>query len=177
MFNATPLIVVKLSAHREELMGRFAKLIPLVVALIACTKSETPATDTAAAVAPEPAPAETPVSVTDAEVSGTWTGTSSATGSDSVMSHWTQVCASGSCKGTSTESKATIESTYTLAGDSAVGVSKPFNGEGAMKGQKLVDHWTVHFSGGNATGTGMMALASKPDSVVARYTFTGSKKQ
>lgn len=163
--------------HGEDHMRRLAKLIPLVAALVACTKSETPATDTTAAIVPAPAPAVTPVIVTDADVSGTWTGTSSPAGTDSVMSHWTQVCGSGSCKGTSTESKATIESSYTLAGDSAVGVSKPFAGEGPMKGAKLVDHWTVHINGGNATGTGMMTLASKPDSVVVRYTFTGSKKQ
>jgi hypothetical protein len=155
-------------------MRRAASLIPLVV-ILACTKSDTPAVDTSAAMAP--APAAAPVAVSDADVTGTWTGTSSALGSDSVMSHWTQVCGSGSCKGTSTESKATIASTYTLAGDSAVGVSEPFDGEGPMKGQKLIDHWTVHFNGANATGTGMMMLASKPDSVVLRYTFTGSKKQ
>lgn len=158
-------------------MRRLAKLIPLVATLVACTKSETPATDTAAAMAPAPAPAVAPVDVSEADVSGTWTGTSNAMGSDSVMSHWTQVCAAGSCKGTSTESKATIASTYTLAGDSAVGVTQAFDGEGPMKGQRLIDHWTVHFNGGIATGTGMMTLASKPDSVVLRYTFTGSKKQ
>ncbi len=158
-------------------MRRLAKLIPFVAALVACSKSETPAADTTAAMAPEPAAAVMPVAVTDADVSGTWTGTSTAVGSDSVMSHWTQVCASGSCKGTSTESKVTVASTYTLAGDSAVGVSKPFDGSGPMKGKKLIDHWTVHFNGANATGTGMMSLASKPDSAVMNYTFTGSKKQ
>lgn len=156
-------------------MRRLVKLIPVVAVLVACTKSATPTTDTATAMVPEPAAA--PVVISEADVSGTWTGTSNAMGSDSVMSHWTQVCASGTCKGTSTESKATIASTYTLAGDSAVGVSKPFDAEGAMKGQKLVDHWTTHFNGVNVTGSGMMTLASRPDSVVVRYTFTGSKKQ
>ncbi len=158
-------------------MRRVAKLIPLVAVLVGCKKSETPATDTSAAMAPEPAPVVAPVVVSDADVSGTWTGTSNAMGSDSVMSHWTQVCASGSCKGTSTETKGTTASTYTLAGDSAVGMTKPFDGEGAMKGQRLIDHWTTHFNSGNVTGSGMMTLASKPDSVVLRYTFTGSKKQ
>ena len=158
-------------------MRRLAKLIPLVAVLLACTKSETPATDTAAAMAPAPAPAVAPVVVSDADVSGTWTGTSNAAGSDSVMSHWTQVCASGSCKGTSKETKGTIASTYTIAGDSSVGVSKPFDGEGPMKGKRLIDHWTAHINGVNATGSGMTTLASKPDSVVLRYTFTGSKKQ
>ncbi len=157
-------------------MRRIAKLIPVVAVLIACTKSDTPAADTATAMAPA-ASDVTPVVLSDADVSGTWTGTSKAMGSDSVMGHWTQVCAAGTCEGTSTESKAKRAYTYTLAGDSTVGVSKPFDGEGPMKGQMLIDHWTAHFNGGNVTGSGMMMLASKPDSVVMRYTFAGSKKQ
>ncbi|MGK2963127.1 MAG: hypothetical protein ACSLFK_13445 [Gemmatimonadaceae bacterium] len=156
-------------------MRRLATLIPLVAVFLACTKSDAPATDTETAMAP--APAMMPVALSDADVSGTWTGTSTAVGSDAVMTNWTQVCASGSCKGTSRESKATTEYTYTLAGDSTVGVSKPFDGEGEMKGQRLIDHWTAHFDGGNVRGSGMMMLASRPDSVVVRYTFTGSKQQ
>lgn len=121
-----------------------------------------------------PAPAA-PVAVTDAQVSGTWKGTSSPMTSDSVVSHWTQVCAAGKCSGTSTENpKQTIHSTYTLAADSAVGVSEPF-AEASMKGVKVVDHWTVHFMGDSASGTGAFHLASKPDSIVMAYKFAGSK--
>ena len=46
-----------------------------------------------------------------------------------------------------------------------------------MKGARLIDSWVVHFSGDNATGTGAMKLASKPDSVVMRYSFTGSRQR
>jgi hypothetical protein len=97
--------------------------------------------------------------------------------SDSVVSHWTQKCAAGKCEGTNTEDKGTtVHSTYVLAGDSAVGTSAPFVNK-AMKGAKIIDTWTVHFSGTNASGTGAMKLASKPDSVVLAYKFTGSKQQ
>lgn len=158
-------------------MRSIANLIPAVALLVACSKAETPAADTAVAVAPAPA-APAVVAVSEADVAGTWTGTSTMVGSDSVIAHWTQVCAAGSCKGTSTESKMTINSSYVLAGDSAVGTSQPFeNPEMKLpKGTKIIDTWTVHFNGTNATGTGAFKLASKPDSVVSAYTFTGSKK-
>ncbi len=156
-------------------MRRTLNLIPVVIALIACAKTETPPADTAAAMAPEPAPMA-PVAVTEADIAGTWTGTSKAEGSDSVMSKWTEVCAAGKCKGTSEGSKVTVNSTYTLAGDSAVGVTAPFTDPAMMKGARLIDTWIVHFNGENVTGTGAMKLASKPDSVVMRYSFTGSRQ-
>lgn len=164
------------AAKREGVMRRVLRLIPVVFAAVACTKSETPANvatvDTG--MAPAAAPAAAPA-VTEADVAGTWKGTSMPMGSDSVVGHWTQVCAAGTCKGTSEESKLTIVSSYTLAGDSAVGVSKPYTDPG-YKGGKVIDTWVVHFSGDNATGTGAAKLASKPDSVVMAYHFTGTRQ-
>jgi hypothetical protein len=113
--------------------------------------------------------------ITDADVAGTWKGTNMPVGSDSVIGHWTQVCGAGSCKGTTEGSKVTVNSTYTLAGDSAVGMSTPYDDPGMKK--KVIDTWIVHFNGDNATGTGAMKLASKPDSVLMRYSFTGSRKK
>jgi hypothetical protein len=154
-------------------MHRALKLIPMVLAVVACAKKEAPPADTTqteAAVAPAPAPA-----VAEADVAGTWKGTSTPIGSDSVISKWTQVCAAGSCKGTSEGSKVTVQSTYTLSGDSAVGVTKPYSDPSMMKGARVIDTWVVHFNGDNATGTGAMKLASKPDSIVMRYQFAGSR--
>lgn len=157
-------------------MRRVLILLSIAAVAVACAKKEeAPAVDTTtAAMAPAPAPAA-PAAVTEADVGGTWKGTSSPMTSDSVVSHWTQVCAAGKCTGTSTENKTTIHSTYTLAGDSAVGVSAPFVNT-SMKGTKTIDTWTVHFNGENASGTGAFKLASKPDSVVLAYKFTGSKQ-
>src|SRR5205814_9772977 len=161
-------------------MRRALILIAVAAVAVACAKKEEApaAADTTAAMAPAPAPAPpAPVAVTDAGVSGTWTGTSTPMNSDSVVSHWTQKCAAGKCEGTSTEDKGvTVHSTYVLAGDSAVGKSAPFVSK-AMKGAKVIDTWTVHFNGTNASGTGAMKLASKPDSIVLAYKFTGSKQQ
>jgi hypothetical protein len=146
-------------------MRRALFLIPL---LIACAKSDTAQTDSAA-MAPAMAAA-----LTDADVAGTWTGTSMPAGSDSVVAHWTQVCGGGTCRGTSQESKDTVVSSYTLSGDSAVGVSQPYT-DPAIPGVKVIDNWVVRIQGTMASGTGSMALASKPDSVVFRYRFEGTR--
>lgn len=143
-------------------------LLPLLV--FACAKSETPKTDSSA-MAPPPA-----ATLAEADIAGTWTGTAKAAGTDSVISHWTQICSGGTCRGTSQEDpKDTIPSTYTIMGDSAVGQTQPYK-DPAMKGAQVVDHWTVHITGGNVTGTGQFTLASKPDSVLSRYTFEGAKQ-
>ena len=157
-------------------MRRTLKLIPVVIAVMACAKTETPPADTAAAMAPEPAPMA-PAAVTEADVAGTWTGTSKAEGGDTTTIKWTQVCAAGSCKGTTEGSKVVANATYTLAGDSAVGTTTPYSNPPMAKGAKIIDTWVVHFNGDNATGTGAMKLASKPDSVVMRYSFTGTRQR
>jgi hypothetical protein len=154
-------------------MRRVLSLIPVLLAIAACAKKETPPADTAAAAA-DVTPAA-PVAVAESDVAGTWKGTSNPIGSDSVVARWTQVCAAGSCRGTTEGRTLVVESTYTLSGDSAVGVSKPYM-DPEMKA-RVIDTWTVHFSGDNATGTGAMKLASKPDSVVMRYQFAGSRQR
>lgn len=142
-------------------------LLPFLV--LACAKSETPKSDSTAMSA---APGAT---LTEADIAGTWTGTAKAAGTDSVISHWTQVCSAGTCRGTSQEDpKDTIPSTYTIMGDSAVGQTQSYTAPG-MPGP-IVDHWTVRIASGKVTGAGQFTLASKPDSVVARYTLDGAKQ-
>src|SRR6185369_11552504 len=121
-------------------MRRTLILLSVAAVAIACAKKEeAPPADTAAAMAPAPAPVA--VALTDADVSGTWEGTSTPMGSDSVVGHWKQVCGAGKCTGTSQENpKVSMHSTYTLAGDSAVGKSEPFT-DAAMKGAKIIDTW------------------------------------
>lgn len=159
-------------------MRRVSMLLTAVVVTVACSKTETPAADTAAAAAaPAPAPAAV-VAVTEPEIAGTWTGTSMPMGSDSVVAKWKQVCAAGTCKGTTEGSKVTVTAAYTLAGDSAVGTSKPYSDPSnkMLKGAKAVDSWIVHFNGDSASGTGATKLASKPDSVMMAYHFVGTKQ-
>jgi hypothetical protein len=142
-------------------MRRMLLLLPL---LVACAKSETPQTNAAAG----------PMALTDADVAGTWTGTNMPMGSDSVLVQWTQICAAGTCKGIVAGMPDTIMSTYTLMGDSAMGTSAAYSSP-TIPGAAVVDSWTVHMQDGKAMGTGMLRLADKPDSVVLRYHFEGSR--
>lgn len=145
-------------------MRRFLLAVPLV---FACAKAETPPADSAAMATP---------ALTEADVAGTWTGTIMMEGSDSVMAHWTDICGAGTCRLTTQESpKDTVSSTYVIAGDSAVGTS-PAYADPQMGGTMVTDHWVARVSGNTVTGTGMMRLADKPDSVVMRYRFTGTRQ-
>lgn len=155
-------------------MRRTWMLLPIFAGAVACAKTETPPADTSmagAAMAPAVAPA-----MTEADMVGTWTGTTMPMGSDSVVAKWTSVCGAGSCKGTTEGSSQKVEYAYTIAADSAVGISQPYS-DPAMKGGKVVDTWVARVNGDETTGTGAMTLASKPDSVAMRYRFVGSRKR
>ena len=146
-------------------MRRFLLAVPFI---IACAGSDSPPADSAAA-------AVAPAALTDADVSGTWTGTAILEGTDSIIAHWTQVCAGGTCRGTSTEAPGdTAVATYVLEADSSRGTTQPYANK-SMGGTMVIDTWVARISGNQVTGTGMFTLAAKPDSVLARYRIVGSK--
>jgi hypothetical protein len=62
-----------------------------------------------------------------------------------------------------------------MSGDSAVGVSQPYSDPAIVKKGKVIDTWVARSMGDNVTGTGATKLASKPDSVVMTYRFTGTR--
>ena len=145
-------------------MRRYLLIVPI---LFACGPKETPSADSAAAA---------PAGLAEADVAGTWTGTVMPEGSDSVVGHWTQVCAAGTCRATSQEApNDTVTATYTIEGDSIRGTSAPYKENTMMKGAMIIDSWVARPSGNQVTGHGMMKLADKPDSVVFRYHFTGTR--
>ena len=136
--------------------------------LLACAKAEEAPADSAA-------PAVGPAAITDADMSGTWTGLAKIEGTDSTLAHFSITCGSGTCRITTTESpKDTVPSTYVLAADSSTGTSSPY-AEPAAKGATVVDHWVARPSADQVTGHGWVTLAAKPDSVLLRYTFSGTK--
>lgn len=142
-------------------------LLAAVPLILACAKGETPP--------PADSMAMAPAALTEADVAGTWTGTAMIEGTDSVFAHWTQVCGAGTCRFTSTEApKDTIAQTYVLEADSVRATSAAYTSP-AVKGAMVMDSWVARVSGGQVTGTGMLKLADKPDSVVMRYRFTGTK--
>lgn len=150
-------------------MRRYLLVVPFV---FACAKGEKAPADSAA---PAAAPPAAPATITDADMSGTWTGLAKIEGTDSTFAHFSITCGSGTCRITTTESpKDTVPSTYVLAADSATATS-PAYAEPAVKGAKVVDHWVARPSTNQVTGHGWLTLADKPDSVLVRYTFSGTK--
>jgi hypothetical protein len=148
-------------------MRRYLLVVP---ALLACAKAEEAPADSAA-----PAAAVGPAAITDADVSGTWTGLAKIEGTDSTIAHFSITCGGGTCRNTTTESpKDTVPSTYVLAADSSIGTSSPY-ADPAVPGAKVVDHWVARPSNNQVTGRGRLVLADKPDSVLIRYTFSGTK--
>ena len=145
-------------------MRRYLFVLPLI---IACARAETPSADSAAAAAS--------AGLTEADVAGTWTGTFTPDG-DTTRVPWTDVCGGGTCRlVTAPAPNDTIVSTYTIQGDSVVGVSSAYADTSIVKGAMVVDHWVARPRAGQLTGSGRMVLADRPDSVVLRYTFQGSR--
>lgn len=138
-------------------------LVPLVV--VACAKGEQTQENAAASS----------TALTDAAVAGTWMGVGMPLGSDSVVTHWTEVCGNGSCVGTNAETSDTVRSTYTIAGDSVIGTAAPYASTGAG-GAMVSESWVVHPKGDSVTGTGEVRLADKPDSVVMQFHFRGARQ-
>ena len=146
---------------------RYAAL--LLPFLFACGAKETPAVDSTSTTA-----MAAPALMTEADVAGSWAGTTMGLTSDSVLARWTNVCGAGPCKGSNEGAKDTVVWTYTIAGDSAMGSAAAY--ADPMVKAKITDHWTVHLKDGKVVGTGENRLASKPDSVVFRYRFEGARK-
>lgn len=149
-------------------MRRAAVVAPFVFAILACAKSETPADDTASM-------AVVAAALTEADVAGTWTGVSMPETSDSVLARWTMVCAGGSCTGTAEGVPDSSSHTYTMSGDSLSGSSQPYV-DPLAGSARVTDVWAGRVVGGKMTGTGALRLAAKPDSVLMRYRFDGSRK-
>ena len=146
-------------------MRRYWLVLPFV---IACGGAETPPADSAAMAA-------APAALTEADVAGTWSGTAMPEGSDSVIANWTNICSAGTCRFTTTQSpKDTVPHTYILEADSMRGTSAPYPDPSAG-GAMVIDTWVGRVVGNQVTGTGMAKLADKPDSVVMRYRFTGTR--
>ena len=143
-------------------------VVPMAFVMLACGAKEEPAADTSAATA---APA--PAGLTEADVAGTWTGTSMMEGSDSVVVRWKQVCGGGTCKGTAEGQADTVTSTYTLSADSSIGVSQPYM-EPVVKAQ-VVENWVARVTGNSVNGSNVLKLAGT-DSVIARMRFTGTRQ-
>ena len=157
-------IVVAYSTPNGANMRRYLLVLPFV---FACAKGEEAPADSAAMAA-------APAVLTDADVSGTWTGTATNEAPDTGSVQFTISCGAGACKlTTSAAPNDTIALTYVLQADSSVGTSTPYP-EPTSKAM-VIDHYVARVNAGTVSGNGWLTLVDKPDSVVGRYRFTGTK--
>jgi uncharacterized protein YndB with AHSA1/START domain len=156
--------------------GQMRKLLLVAAVLTACAKTESPKADTATAMtAPAAAPATAPAKLTAADLAGTWNGESKPEGKDSVVGKWTVVSRTDSTGTfTNVESKQKIPYSIKFEGDSMISTSQPYVDE-MTKGPKQVFHAVGRLKDGKLSGYSTTTLASKPDSVLARITWTASK--
>jgi len=148
------------------------KLLLLPLVLWACGTKEAPPADTAAVV---------PAALTAADVVGSYTGTTMANGTDSVLSNWTSIGAAdstGALSGKLVDAKAPTDSvafTGVLSADSVIWSSAPFMPAGAPAGSPQMKWIAVGRAAGNAwTGTAVTMIAAT-DSVVQNSHWTATR--
>jgi hypothetical protein len=141
-------------------------LLPLA---LACAKTETAQTDTAAM-------AMAPAALTANDVAGTWNGTVTREGSDSILARWTVVAT------TPPESKMVFEGssdtlalTSTFDADSMMTTSPPYDDPSTPAKEMVVFRSVGRLQSGKLVGTSMVMLADKPDSVVARSRWEATR--
>lgn len=147
---------------------RIAILLSLV--LVACAANDEPQEDTAAAITDDSA------RLTAADVSGTWSGTSTALDSDSVTSRWTIHTANDSMAHLVIEGTTdTIPYRTTYDADSVIAVSEAYTAPD-MPGTPVTFRSVGRMQpDGKFAGTVTIRLASNPDSVVARERWVSTR--
>jgi hypothetical protein len=141
------------------------KVLLLAALLVACSKTETAKTDSAA-MAPAMA---MPAPLTATDIAGTWSGVTMAEGSDSVLNRWTVESANGTDgKLTLEGAKAPIAITSVIDGDSVVSTSAPFTNPATPKAPPVTFRSVIRMKDGKLVGTSVTMLAAKPDSIVQR---------
>jgi hypothetical protein len=130
---------------------------------------------------PAEAPAAMPAALTAADVVGSYTGTTMANGTDSVLSTWTSVAMTndaGGLEGKLVNQAApndTVAFTGMLSADSVIWTSSPFMQPGAPAGSPQLMWTAVGRAAGNAwTGTAVTMVAGT-DSVVQNSHWTATR--
>ncbi len=138
------------------------KALFLAVALVACATNDADTTDSAAGAVDGPAP------LTAADIAGTWSGSTVAEGSDSVVNRWTSIRESDTTgKYVSVNSPDTVRYSVVYDADSMVATSQPFT-TSAIPNAQVIFRSVGRLRDGKLVGTSATMLAANPDSVVAR---------
>jgi hypothetical protein len=142
------------------------KLLVLAVALAACSKAETPATDTTA-MAPAMA---APTALTAADVTGSWNVVGMGETGDSITGRWTTVNVDDT-SGVLTPEGSTEKIPFKRMFDAdsmIVTSTAAYSNPADAKGPKLMFRSVGRLKDGKLVGTSATMLADKPDSVVQR---------
>jgi hypothetical protein len=149
------------------------KVLLIAVAVVACSKAETPATDTAAAA---PAPPPAPALLTAADVRGVWNGTSKREGTDSTVAFTVISTSDSTGKIVFANLKDSVSTTSKFDGDSVIVTSASYKDPAAPKNAPPVIFRSVgRLKDGKLVGTASIMPAAKPDSVVGRATWEATK--
>ena len=147
-------------------------LVLAVLAVAACSKTETPA-DTTAAAAPATPPA--PAAITAADLTGTWDVRTMPMDKDTVVAT-SELVATGTTDGWTMKMAGNPQpipvKVVTIAGDSVVSTAGPFNSV-VRKGQKVSVHTIMHLKDGQLTGVNH---ATYPNGETMTFRVTGTKK-
>ena len=149
------------------------KMFFVALAVVACSKSETPASDTAAG---EAAPPAAPAALTAADLRGTWNGTSKREGTDSVVNFTVVSTSDSTGKIVFAGSKDSVNTTSTFDGDSTIVTSAPYTDPTAPKGAPQVVFRSVgRLKDGKLVGTAAVMPATRPDTVIQRATWEATR--
>ena len=141
----------------------------LLIPLAACAGGGEQSSDTAASIVPASETARAPAALRPADVAGTWNGLTLALNSDSVLRRWTSISTSDSTGVWVLEgAKDSIPLRSRFEGDSMITTSAPFTSPTSPRGPRVVLRSTGRLRDGRLEGTGVLALATNPDSVVSR---------
>jgi len=150
------------------------KVFFLALLVVACAKKEQPAADTSAPAPPPPPPP--PPALTAADLKGTWKGTAKVEGDTTTHAFTVVTINDSTARLTDDKTKQSVEYAIKFDADSMMGTSKPWKGGSPAKGApKVIDHTVDRLKDGKLVGTATTALASKPDSVVAKSSWEAAK--
>ena len=150
------------------------KVFLLTLAVVACSKAETPATDTAATVAAPPPAA--PAALTPADMRGTWNGTSKREGSDSTTTFTVVSTSDSTGKIVFGTSKDSVPFTTKYDADSSIVTSAAYKDPTMPKNAPKVMFRSIgRLKDGKLVGTANLMLAAKPDSVIGKSTWEATK--
>ena len=136
----------------------------LALAVVACSKAETPAVDSAATAATPAAPA----ALTAADLRGVWNGTSKREGTDSTLNFSVISVTDSTGKVAFAGVADTVSTTVKFDADSVITTSSAYKDPAAPKGSPDVVFRSIgRMKDGKLVGKAYVSPAAKRDTVIA----------